>query len=88
MRKMVVSILCFSVLMTAAVASAEEVWVTSKGNKYHMATCPLIKNKETMKMEKAAAEQQGLEPCARCFKAKTEKSVGSKDNGKIKKIDK
>jgi len=54
------------VLVLVSASFAEEVVVTAKGNKFHVATCYLIKNRETTTMDKAAAEAKGLKACSRC----------------------
>lgn len=87
MKKMMISCLCLAVVFMASAARAEEVWVTTKGNKYHLADCQLIKNKEHMRIERSAAKQKGLEPCARCFKPQAEKLSKEKKESKIKKVD-
>ena len=84
MRKVIVSCLFISVLFMASAVRAEEVLVTPKGTKYHLATCPLIKNKETATMEKAEAEAKKLKPCTRCFKAKAQKSAVSQSPEALK----
>ena len=85
MRKMAITFL--SVLLIASGVQAAEVWVTPKGDKYHMATCPLIKNKEVVKMEQADAEKKGLKACTRCFKS-AEKKTMQKKQPKLLKTDK
>jgi hypothetical protein len=57
---------------------AADVFITSKGAKYHKETCQLLKNKgDVVKMEKNEAVKEGYEPCKRCFK---EDVVVEKDN--------
>jgi methylphosphotriester-DNA--protein-cysteine methyltransferase len=56
------------VLSATTFASAEDVFVTQKGSKYHKEICRLIKNKDAVtKLEKKEAEENGYSPCKRCY---------------------
>ena len=67
-KRITMFILGVSLLSAATVCFAEEVYVTTNGKKYHKEDCRFIKNRETQKMEKQDATEQGLVPCQKCFK--------------------
>ena len=54
-------------LATTTFASAEDVYKTKNGAKYHKQDCRLIKNKNAVKIDKAEAIKAGLKPCKKCF---------------------
>ncbi|MBF0522848.1 MAG: hypothetical protein HQL24_07330 [Candidatus Omnitrophica bacterium] len=60
--------LLLAFLTASTAAFADNVYVTAKGNKYHKADCRLIKNKQTVEMDKQKAIQQGYKPCKKCSK--------------------
>lgn len=69
---MIRKLMMLGVLMTfisaAAFASAEEVFITPNGTKYHKETCRLIKNKATLsKVDKEQVVKEGYGPCKKCF---------------------
>ena len=88
MKKVMAVLVGVMFVASVGLASAEEVVVTGNGKKYHQPTCSLVKNKDVTKMDRADAEKQGLEPCSRCFKPASEKSVSEKEKPRIKKTDK
>jgi len=69
-RKLAILSLGAAVLLVASAAFAEEVFVTQNGKKYHVATCQLIKERETSALDEKAAMEQGYAPCGRCLKGK------------------
>lgn len=46
--------------------SSVKVYITSKGKKYHTATCRTIKNSSTTELTKEDAINTGYEPCKIC----------------------
>lgn len=69
------------VLLTAHVAVAENVFVTTNGKKYHKAECRLIKSKNPQSIDRSEALKNNLEPCKKCFKDEMAQ-VESKDKNK------
>lgn len=68
-RKAVVLGMLVMFFAATAAVSAEEVFLTAKGTKYHKETCRLIKNKDSVTtLEKQEAIDEGYEPCKRCFR--------------------
>ena len=73
LKKIIPVILGMAMLSMTTFASAEEVYVTKNGKKFHKeATCRFISKRESHKAERAEVMKKGLEPCQRCFKSKTE----------------
>ena len=68
MKKITTVLLAVAVVLMAASAFAEEVYVTKRGKRYHRADCKVTRNKEVQKIDQAEAEQKGLKPCNVCFK--------------------
>jgi hypothetical protein len=70
-------------LSAATMGFAEDVYVTKSGKAYHHAESPFIKNRETTKMTKEAAEAKGYKPSRSYLKAKeADKTEGVKTKGK------
>ena len=57
-----------AIFMTTTYASAEGVYVTKNGKRYHKEICRLIKNKKPVAIEKEQALKKVLTPCGLCFK--------------------
>ena len=60
--------LCVVFVSMVAFASAEDVYKTKNGKKYHRADCKLVQNRDTQKLSKEEATEKGLKPCGKCFK--------------------
>lgn len=43
-----------------------DVFITRSGKKYHYEWCPVIKSKQTQRVNSSDAENVGLSPCKRC----------------------
>jgi len=67
-KKLMLMGLLGMMLCVTANASAEDVYATKNGEKYHKVDCILIKNKDAVKVTKEEALENGLTPCKRCFK--------------------
>ena len=80
-RKMVVLSMLMVFISGVTFASAEEVYATKNGKKYHKEICRLIKNKKPEKLDRAEALKKGLEPCHLCYKDESSK-VEMKSNQK------
>lgn len=93
MLKRILSLtMCLAILSAAAVAFAEDVYVTANGKKYHKADCILIQERNPQKTTLDQALKKGLEPCKKCFnpevkdaKAKKDKSAKAKDTADFTK---
>ena len=48
--------------------TAQDVYVTKSGKKYHKADCPFVQNRNPEKNSKKDALAKGLAPCPKCFK--------------------
>ena len=68
LKKMIALCVLTMFLGTSVYASAEAVFATKNGSKYHKELCPLIKNKGAQSLEKSAALEKHLGPCKKCFK--------------------
>lgn len=67
-RKLMMLGILMTFLSAATYASADEVFVTPNGKKYHQETCRLIKNKGSLtKIDKEQAVEEGYAPCKKCF---------------------
>ena len=90
---MIQRLMMLGVLMTflsaATFASADEVFITPNGTKYHKETCRLIKNKGTLsKVDKEQVVKEGYGPCKKCFAedvAGAAPDAGDQTKGKSKK---
>ena len=90
---MIRRLMMLGVLMTflsaATFASADEVFITPNGTKYHKETCRLIKNKGTLsKVDKEQVVKEGYGPCKKCFAedvAGAALDAGDQTKGKNKK---
>ena len=90
---MIQRLMMLGVLMTflsaATFASADEVFITPNGTKYHKETCRLIKNKGTLsKVDKEQVVKEGYGPCKKCFAedvAGAAPDAGNQPKGKSKK---
>ena len=88
MKKLLALSLLMSFLALTTHAYAEAVYATKNGAKYHKENCPLIKSKGAEKIDMEEATQRGLEPCKRCFKAKTDQDASLKQEQKAKSKEK
>jgi len=70
MKKVAIIVLAVMVLASSTAAFAEDVYFTKNGKKYHVKTCPLIKNKGAEAISEKDAIENGLTPCKRCLKGK------------------
>jgi len=68
LKKVIAVSLCVVFLSVAANASAEDIFATKNGKKYHKADCRLVQNKNPEAISKKEAAEKGLEPCSKCFK--------------------
>lgn len=75
LKKMILMGLMMTMLSTAVIAAAEDVYVTANGKKYHKEVCRFIKNREVTKVEEKDAIAKGLEKCSKCFTDQLSKSV-------------
>ncbi len=66
-RKIFIAGLCLLFLAVNSLAFAEDVYITQNGKKYHKADCRFIKDRETQKIDKQEAIQQGHVPCQKCY---------------------
>ena len=44
------------------------VHATKRGKKYHLKSCPFVRERETTSMSEKEARDKGLAPCGRCIK--------------------
>ena len=85
MRKVFLMLVCAIVISTGVNASAEMVYVTKNGKKYHSADCVLIKKSLTTPMEKSKAEESGHKPCGKCMKVADLSSASTQAVPTVKK---
>ncbi len=64
MKKWVALLLCSVIITTSSLAFAMDVYVTSKGKKYHTADCRWVKDREVKKLNDADAVKTGYAPCS------------------------
>lgn len=60
---------CFGLMLLTAflfAQSSTKVYITSKGKKYHTATCRIIKDSVKTELTKEQAVNAGYEPCKVC----------------------
>ena len=77
------------VLTMATCVSAEEVYMTKNGKKYHKKICRLVKNKKNIRMlEKEESIEKGYTPCKRCYKEDVKKVLKKGDEKKQVEIEK
>ena len=70
MKKLMVFILSAAMLANAALAFAQDVYVTKNGKKYHTdQACRWIKNRATTTVDEKVAIEKGYKECGRCEKA-------------------
>ena len=67
-KKLIMTVMLMTFICGASLASAESVYHTKNGKKYHKEDCLLIKNKKPEQIEKGQAQKIGLVPCKKCFK--------------------
>ncbi len=68
-RKMLMLTILTAFLGITTAATAEDVFTTPNGTKYHKETCRLVKDKENIQtLDKEDALEEGYEPCKRCSK--------------------
>ena len=80
MFKNVFTIGLIALLLAATTqAMAADVFVTSKGKKFHTEDCRLIKNKATTAIDDKEAIEKGLEPCKVCHKSEAAAQKPSKE---------
>lgn len=89
-RKLMMLGVLMTFLSAATFASADEVFITPNGTKYHKETCRLIKNKGTLsKVDKEQVVKEGYGPCKKCFAedvaGAAQTDAGSQTKGKSKK---
>lgn len=88
-RKLMMLGVLMTFLSAATFASADEVFITPNGTKYHKETCRLIKNKGTLsKVDKEQVVKEGYGPCKKCFAedvAGAAQDAGDQAKGKNKK---
>ena len=72
MKKAMSLLLIVAMVMVAASAFADDVFVTKHGKRFHKADCKVVKGKEVHKIDQAQAEQKGLKACNVCFKDNTQ----------------
>ena len=88
-RKLMMLGVLMTFLSVATFASADEVFITPNGTKYHKETCRLIKNKATLsKVDKEQVVKEGYGPCKKCFAedvAGAAQDTGNQPKGKDKK---
>ena len=77
MKKVITLSLVVAMIMVAASAFADDVFVTKHGKRYHKADCKVVKGKEVQKIDQGQAEQKGLKPCNVCFKQDTSAALSS-----------
>jgi len=78
MKRIMMLVLSAALLANTALASAQDVYVTKNGKKYHKSeTCRWVKGKETTTLDDKAAIEKGYTPCNRCASEK-EKKVENK----------
>ncbi len=79
--------MCAAVMIflgVTATAEARQVYVTPKGRRYHTATCPLIKGKQTRALNDVEARKEGYSPCGRCLKEEAKAFIEGKPLDKVK----
>jgi len=84
-KKVLVMAMCVLFLASNTVAFAEDVYVTANGTKYHKADCRFIKDRETQKLDKQAAVEQGYVPCQKCSKEDLAEQPSKSDSEKVSK---
>ena len=67
-RKLAMMMVLTMGMATVGLASAEDVYVTKNGKKYHAELCRLIQNKSPHKVSMDEALKKGLTPCKLCSK--------------------
>ena len=67
LKKVILMGLVLSMLSTASVVFAADVYITANGKKYHKEVCRFIKNREVTKIDEKDAIAKGLEKCNKCF---------------------
>ena len=67
MKKIVTMMLAGLLIAGSTFASAEDVYVTKNGKKYHKADCLLIQKKGAQPINMEEALKKGLKPCKKCF---------------------
>ena len=85
LKKMITLAVLMAFLGVTTYASADVVFATKNGTKYHHQICPLIKNKGAEQIDKAQAVQKGLTHCKRCFKEDLKEDTSMKQGLKDKK---
>ena len=70
-RKLAMMMVLTMCMATVGLASAEDVYVTKNGKKYHTEICRLIQNKGPHKISMGEALKKGLTPCKLCAKDST-----------------
>jgi len=68
MKRLIAMAVFVAVVTMSSLAFAADVYVTKNGKKFHTASCALIKNKETVKMDDSQAAKEGYKPCGKCFR--------------------
>jgi len=75
-KKLVLLTMLGAVLTMTTGAFAEDVFMTSRGKKYHKESCKHVQNKGKIKtLELEVADEKGYLPCKRCFKEEIEGDV-------------
>ena len=84
-KKILLMAVCVFFLASNTIAFAEDIYVTANGTKYHKADCRFIKDRETQKLDKQAAIEQGYIPCQGCSKEKLAEEKPKADSEKVSK---
>ena len=85
-RKLAMMMVLTVCMATVSLASAEDVYVTKNGKRYHSELCRLIQNKSPHKINLDEAVKKGLTPCKLCAKDSMIGNQASKLNKKENKI--
>ena len=67
MKKLMLMILGVAVLANASLAFADDVYATKRGKKFHTESCPFMKDREKVKLNREDAVKKGLKPCGKCI---------------------
>lgn len=78
-RKLLVTVVCGAVLMSASMALAADVLITKRGKKFHATTCALVQNRETSVLDEKQAQARGLQPCGKCLNGDDAGKVAKKE---------
>jgi len=74
MKKWLVVLLCSAMVASSSLSFAMDVYVTSKGKKYHTADCRWVQDRDVKKLGDADAVKAGYAPCS-CIEKMSEKQA-------------